>query len=201
MAYLTVQPTRIDRELAGFVATHTDQPIEGVARVTTWAADEHILLAAAAAGWLLTRRANDDMRRLGTHFLVCSLTTALLPHVLKTAIDQRRPDRLTVEGHMHGVPFSGRADDAFPSGHALHLGALTSAATLLRPAWRNAIWAASGIVASTRVILLAHWLTDVLAGFALGAVVERGIRHLTKPPKPASAKSKLPPRQGTKSYN
>jgi membrane-associated phospholipid phosphatase len=195
MAYFTVQPTRVDEEVARFVATRTDEPIEGAARMTTWAADEHVMVVAAVAGWLLTRRSSDDVRRLGTHFLVSSLATALLPHIMKKAIDQKRPDRLTLEGHLRGVPLSGRANDAFPSGHAMHLGALASAATLLRPAWRNAIWIASGIVASTRVVLLAHWLTDVVAGIGLGAVMERGIRHLTKLAKSPSSEVTLAARR------
>jgi membrane-associated phospholipid phosphatase len=33
----------------------------------------------------------------------------------------------------------------------------------------------------TRVVLLAHWFTDVLAGLALGVGVERGLRLVTKP--------------------
>jgi undecaprenyl-diphosphatase len=148
----------------------------------TWAADEHVLMVAATAAWLLTRRSNRDVQQLATHVLACSLAAALLPHILKTAINQRRPDRLTVEGHLHGVPFSGRAEDAFPSGHAVHLGTVASAATLLQPAWRNSVWLAGGVLAGTRVILLAHWVTVVFAGASLGALVERGIRQFTKPP-------------------
>lgn len=181
MALLTVRPTRLDQDLAGTVAAHTDWPIESAAQALTWGADEHVLIAAAAVGWLLTRGSKENARRLGTHFLVCSLCTALLPHILKTFIDQKRPDRLTVEGHLHGVPMSGRPNDAFPSGHALHMGALASAATLLPSRWRNAAWSASVILVGTRVILLAHWLSDVVAGLAFGAALERALRHLTRP--------------------
>ncbi|MGZ6000194.1 MAG: phosphatase PAP2 family protein [Rhizomicrobium sp.] len=181
MALLTVRPTRLDQDVAGTVAAHTNWPIENAAQALTWGADEHVLIAAAAVGWLLTRGSKENTRRLGTHLLVCSLCTALLPHLLKSRVDQKRPDRLTVEGHLHGVPISGRPNDAFPSGHALHMGALASAAPLLPPRWRNAAWSASAILVGTRVILLAHWLTDVVAGLAFGAALERGLRHLTLP--------------------
>jgi hypothetical protein len=52
----------------------------------------------------------------------------------------------TIEGHLRGVPLSGKADDAFPSGHALHIGALAAAATLLPTPWRNLIWTAGAAV-------------------------------------------------------
>jgi undecaprenyl-diphosphatase len=113
--------------------------------------------------------------------LVCSLSSAVLPHILKAFIDQQRPDRRTVRGHWRGVPFSGKSEDAFPSGHALHVGALASAATLLPPKIRNLVWSAGALLVGTRVVLLAHWFTDVLAGLGLGVVLERLIRLATKP--------------------
>ena len=117
-------------------------------------------------------------------FFVCSLASTVLTHILKLLINQERPDRLTISGHLRGVPFSGNATDAFPSGHALHVGGIASAATLLPPKYRNAIWVAGGILVTTRIVLLAHWFTDVLAGLALGVSLERIIRLLTKPETP-----------------
>jgi membrane-associated phospholipid phosphatase len=181
MALLTVHPTQLDEEIARAVVSHTDRRIERGAGALTWGADEHVLLALAALGWVLTRRAGEPERRLGTHVLACSLATAIAPHLMKRFIDQERPDRLTIQGHLRGIPLSGKADDAFPSGHALHIGALASAATLLPAKFRNAIWAVGAVLVTTRVVLLAHWFTDVVAGLALGAGLERGIRVLTKP--------------------
>ena len=114
-------------------------------------------------------------------FLPALLLSTVLPHVMKAFIDQERPDRLTIRGHLHGVPISGKAKDAFPSGHALHVGAIASAATLLAPKYKNAIWTGGAVLVATRLILLAHWLTDVLAGLALGVSLERAIRFRTKP--------------------
>jgi undecaprenyl-diphosphatase len=181
MALLTIRPTRIDEDVARAVAAHTDRRIERNAKFLTWGADEHVLLGLAALGWLLTRRSGEPYRKFGDHLLVCSLSTALLPHLMKALINQERPDRLTVEGHLRGVPLSGKAEDAFPSGHALHIGALASAATLLPAPWRDLIWTAGAALVTTRVVLLAHWLTDVIAGLGLGALLERGIRPFTKP--------------------
>jgi hypothetical protein len=181
MAMLTVRPTTLDEEVAGAVAAHADPRVERVAKAVTWGADEHVLIAAAAGGWLLTRGSGEPTRRLGTHVLVCTLATALVPHILKSFVNQKRPDRLTVHGHWRGIPYSGKPNDAFPSGHALHVGALASAAMLLPPGIPSVIWAAGTVLAATRVVLLAHWVTDVLAGLGLGALLERGTRLFTKP--------------------
>jgi membrane-associated phospholipid phosphatase len=183
MALLNVRPTELDEKIARGVSAHTDRRIERVAKAVTWGADEHVLLAFAAVGWVLTRTAGESERRLGNHFLTCSVTTAVLPHIVKHFIDQERPDRLTIKGHLRGVPLSGKAEDAFPSGHALHVGALASAATLLPPKYRNVIWGVGTALVATRVILLAHWFTDVLAGLAIGVGIERGLRRVTRPPR------------------
>jgi undecaprenyl-diphosphatase len=181
MARISVPPTQVDRDIARGIARHTDVPVEQAAKVLTWGADDHLLIAAAAVGWLLTRKSEEPLRRLGTHILACSLSTAILPHILKTFIDQERPDRRTIRGHWRGVPFSGKSADAFPSGHALHVGALASAATLTPPKARNLVWVTGAVLVATRLVLLAHWFTDVLAGLGLGVAVERALRWLTRP--------------------
>lgn len=186
-----IPPTRADIEIANGVSEYTSPGTEEAAELLTWGADEHILLAIAAAWWLYSRRGSQRQRRNSDHLLLTTLTASLIPHLLKSVFDQRRPDRLTVLGHLHGVPLSGKPRDAFPSGHAMHVGALASAATALPPAKRNLVWAFGAGLALTRVVLLAHWASDVVAGLALGALTERLLRPFTgygkENPRPARA--------------
>ena len=91
-----------------------------------------------------------------------------------------------VATHARGIPFSGKREDAFPSGHALHMGALASAAGTLPPGPRRAIQALAAGLSLTRIVVLAHWASDVVAGFALGAVLERLLRLWTGYPLEAS---------------
>jgi undecaprenyl-diphosphatase len=126
------------------------------------------------------------LRRAGNHAVLVAVAAALLPHGMKLLFDQTRPDRMTVLGHAHGISFSGRREDAFPSGHALHMGALASAAGALPPGPRRAIQIFSVGLSLTRVVILAHWASDVVAGFALGAILERILRLWTGYPLEAS---------------
>src|SRR5581483_11869739 len=123
MALTTIRPTAADKAIANAIAAHTTPEIERAAQLLTWGADEKILLAAAIGARLYAAR-RPSLRPITNHILAVSILTAALPHVLKRGIDQTRPDRLTVKGHWRGVPFSGQPRDAFPSGHALHMGAL-----------------------------------------------------------------------------
>ena len=170
MALFRVKPTEADITIADGIAAHTGRPAEHIAQALTWGADEHVLCALAIGWWLYARTREVSVRRASDH---------ILPHALKKVFDQERPDRLTVLGHLHGIPLSGKRLDAFPSGHAVHVGALASAATALPPAQRNAIWAVGGGLVLTRIVLLAHWTSDVVAGLAVGAALERLLRCVT----------------------
>jgi hypothetical protein len=174
-----IKPTQADLLIARAIARHTNPPAEQVSQLVTWGADEHILCALAAGWWLWCRRRPAEQRRASDHVLLATLLASLLPHIMKTVIDQERPDRLTIRGHLNGVPLTGNARDAFPSGHAVHIGALASAATRLPAAQRNVVWAAGAGLVLTRVILLAHWASDVVAGMAIGAALERALRPVT----------------------
>jgi undecaprenyl-diphosphatase len=91
------------------------------------AADEHVLYALSIGLWLGSLRGRPRQRAGADHMLACVLLTSILPHLLKDFIDQERPDRCMVHGRRRGIPRSGNAYDAFPSGHAMHVGALASA--------------------------------------------------------------------------
>jgi undecaprenyl-diphosphatase len=179
MALYRVRPTRADIEIANAVSAYTSPQTETVAETLTWGADEHVLCALAVGWWLCARNGGARERRNSNHILLTTVAATVIPHVLKTIFDQVRPDRLTVRGHLHGVPFSGKRFDAFPSGHAIHVGALASAATVLAPAKRNLVWAVGAGLVATRIILLAHWTSDVVTGLAIGALTERLFRPWT----------------------
>ncbi len=183
---INVRPTGPDVAIAHAVARYTEPVPEEIARALTWGADEKVLLVLAAAGWLASRGRGEQLRRAGNHALLVSVAASLLPHVLKTMFNQTRPDRMTIRGHLHGVSFSGKPEDAFPSGHAVHMGALASAAGTLPPGPRRAIRALAVGLSLTRIMVLAHWTSDVVAGFALGAALERLLRLWTGYPVEAS---------------
>jgi undecaprenyl-diphosphatase len=179
MAGIRVSPTKADRSIARLVSAHTDRSAEDAAKIITWGADEHILCAAAAGWWIYTRNRPRDERRAADHVLLTTIVASALPHLLKTIFDQERPDREMLRAHLYGVPFSGKRLDAFPSGHAVHVGALASAASRLPYRQRNLVWATGAALVLTRVVLLAHWASDVAAGLAIGVLTERLMRYVT----------------------
>jgi membrane-associated phospholipid phosphatase len=179
MLPITVPPSRPDIAIARAIVRNTTPPTERVASIATWAADEHIVCGVVLGWWLWCRSKPQPERLASDHLLATTVTAFLVPHLLKSTFNQERPDRLTAIGHLRGIPFSGNEMDAFPSGHAIQVGALASAANRLPARQRWLVRTLATGLAGTRVLLLAHWTSDVVAGLAIGAGLERLIRHLT----------------------
>jgi hypothetical protein len=68
MRPVEITPTTVDREIASAVAQHTNPAVEQAAQVVTWGADEYILVTAAVALWLFSRRGNKWTRTASTSF-------------------------------------------------------------------------------------------------------------------------------------
>jgi membrane-associated phospholipid phosphatase len=178
-APISLPPTRADLEVAKACARHVTPGLERTLQTLTWAADEKVILAATAAFWVGTRSARcaPAARRRADHMLAGAVIASALPHLLKRIVRRRRPDRTVVHHRKrHGIPLSGNAWDSFPSGHALHLGALARDLNALSPpALRALLWPALAGLATSRILLLAHYPSDVIGGLALGAVIDGAV--------------------------
>ena len=176
MSNIRIPVLTSDRAVARAAGRHTNPAIQAVARAATLIADEHLLYVAAASFWLLSRGAHEQRRAQADHMLLTVVASCTIPHLLKRRIDQQRPDRCEVGPDRRGVRKSGNAEDAFPSGHATHIGAIASALCGIFPDHKPWILLGSATLAATRVAVLAHWLSDVVAGLLGGVLIERSLR-------------------------
>jgi len=161
---------RADLRIARWNALHMPSPVERVAEVVTYLGWFPVVgaFALAAAAWLVRRGRARDAAAL----LAAAAVTSIATRVLKTAFDRPRP-------HV-GSPVELPGSPAFPSGHTSGSFAVLVLAALLlseraEPRVRllavGAALAAAVVVAATRVMLDAHYLTDVVAGACLGLAV------------------------------
>src|SRR3954463_10683149 len=174
-----LRPTRLDLAVAECCEVHASARSQRLIRVVTLLADQKAVLALAGGVWVASRsvRGGPDQREADR--LLCSAMLAgVLPHLFKAIVARERPDR-SVKEPRHGIGKSGNAWDSFPSGHAVHLGAVAAPLARLAPSGLGPlVWPAVFSLAATRIVVLAHYATDVLAGFALGAAVEYAGRRL-----------------------
>jgi lipid A 4'-phosphatase len=114
--------------------------------------------------------------------------SGLLVDFLKIFIGRTRPKLLFADGAYDLTWFGLRADHwSFPSGHAATAAALMTALWCL---WPRPFWlyvAAATLVAASRVITGQHFLSDVVAGAAIGVLATRALALWLLPQRNAAA--------------
>ena len=170
---IALPPLRTDVTIARLCARSATPATQRVLKRITLLADEKALLSIGAAIWIGTRCGQTGPPRREADRMLCSLVVAgALPHLFKGIVRRRRPNRSVVKGQRRGISRSGNAWDSFPSGHAVHLGAMAGPLSRLSPHWlRPVVWPALVSLAVTRILLLAHYPSDVLAGWGIGSLI------------------------------
>ncbi len=158
---------QFDESIAEFGASHaTDASTAVLGFITHLGGTEVVIVVAlitALYGW--RRYANPHVA-----FFVLAVVVgqAVVTNGLKLIIDRERPDVLQLAGW---------AGSSFPSGHSAAAAALWASVALViglgfsrtGRAWlAGAAALIAGAVAATRALLGVHWLTDVIAGLAVG---------------------------------
>jgi membrane-associated phospholipid phosphatase len=181
----------IDRQLAHFIYDHVSaRAHKALDSITHYAKAAHWLAAAilaliVAACMRKFQVLPEDATLLVNYSLafIASLTmgSAIL-HVIKLVLGRRRP-RDDMEMGLYGFqPMAFNPDyNSFPSGHALTIFCVAVIFTCVWPEWWPAWFAVATILAGTRALLTAHFLSDVLIGAGIGLIAAREVLLLGFP--------------------
>jgi undecaprenyl-diphosphatase len=160
-----------DPHVTAWVVVHRTGWLTSVFRVVTWLGSAVVIIPVAliVAIFFAWRR-----RRWGPlALLTAAIAGAAASYTLiKAAVGRPRPPPSIWIGHFAGA--------AFPSGHAAQSVACYATLAVILGAGRSArakaaLWTAAVLIAlivgASRIYLGAHWLTDVLGGYALGTLL------------------------------
>jgi membrane-associated phospholipid phosphatase len=138
-----------------------------------------IVVAVAAPAWKGMQRSL--LLGLGTRLqflLFAVLVPVLASELIKYVVGRGRP---FVGGQANAFNFSHFAGTeayaSFPSGHATTAFALAFAVSALWPRTRIAMMIFALVIAATRLVLLAHHPSDVVAGALVGTVGAMAVRY------------------------
>lgn len=95
--------------------------------------------------------------------------SGLITDLIRPLVGRLRP-KLLLEANLYGFdPFRiGYEYNSLPSGHATTVFALAAALTFFFPRWRLPLLSFAVVVCLSRIIVGAHYLSDVLAGAYVG---------------------------------
>ncbi|OOG64696.1 phosphatidic acid phosphatase [Sinorhizobium sp. A49] len=109
------------------------------------------------------------VRNLAAYFFLTIGTASVLVHALKFLIGRARPELLVDLGAYSLTPFTGdNLFESFPSGHSTAAGAFFGVFAILLPKLRSFFFALALVIGISRVIVGAHYPSDVAAGLLLG---------------------------------
>lgn len=136
-------------------------------------------------GWRRLKRWDTAMRAAAPipGFLFAAVAgSGLVVDLLKVAVGRTRPKLLFAGGSYDFGWFGLHADDwSFPSGHAATAAAVMTALWCLWPRPLLLYIFAAGLVAISRVVTGAHYLSDVIAGAAIAVAVTRALASWLAP--------------------
>ena len=156
---------RSDEAISGYLQTLRTGLFDEVMTVITMAGDSIVLFAIALS--LIATLLAFRRWRLASSVIVAFLAAALFVPIMKTVLNRARPTAL----------YEGADAFSFPSGHATLSTTILGISVLLlvhplADAYRRIAYLATAMaiafIAISRVYLLAHWPSDVLAGILFG---------------------------------
>jgi membrane-associated phospholipid phosphatase len=158
-----------DPRVTAWMVAHRAGWLTSILRVITWLGSTAVIIplgVIAGVFFVLRRRRWQPLA-----LLAATVAGAVgLYDIVKPLVGRPRPPPAIWIGHFSGA--------AFPSGHAAQSVAFYAMLAIVLGAGRSpraktVLWSAAALVAlavgGSRIYLGAHWLTDVLGGYALGA--------------------------------
>jgi undecaprenyl-diphosphatase len=162
--------THLLAALAAWRTPTLDMVMEGVTRLGYGGVDIGVFVALALVGWWRTDR---GLRIRGVLGAATVAGAGILDQILKNLVCRARPSAPEAGAFFVNFPcFPAKyAYASFPSGHATTAFAAALLLALWYPRATGAFVGLAGLVGLSRVMLGAHFPSDVLAGALLGSAV------------------------------
>jgi membrane-associated phospholipid phosphatase len=133
-----------------------------------------------ALGSLLARQRLPDRRfdaaltalsERATYIFAVLAVSGILAQLIKHLVGRARPKLMQSFGPYHFDILSMKNSLAsFPSGHSTTAFAMATALGFILPRWRVPLYIAAVLIAVSRIMVQAHYASDIVAGAALGTI-------------------------------
>ncbi|MCG8341411.1 MAG: phosphatase PAP2 family protein [Chlorobiales bacterium] len=162
----------LDRPLTEFFLDFRESMLYLAFKQVTRLGESQWYLVGGLLMWLFYRKKDMRIANGGLLLLYSVALSGIITIILKSFLGRARP-RLYVHEQIYGFDFFHIEYVwlSFPSGHAATALSAASAIALIFPRYKTFFYLVGITIAASRIILVQHWLSDVIAGSFLGLAV------------------------------
>jgi membrane-associated phospholipid phosphatase len=160
-----------------------NRSVVGAAEIITQAGDSlwYFILLVPAFIFIRFVRKNEQWSAKILYLILCISLSGILNTGIKWLMGRNRPINLIEDG-VFGFDFFRiiylYETTSFPSGHTVTAFALATAFSFLYPRWSIPAFLIAIMIGLSRVVLTAHYLSDVIAGAIVGVICSLGVKYL-----------------------
>ncbi len=168
----------IDLPMARFFHAANHSWIEEVFEIITKFGESQYYLIPCFFVFMVYRRKKEALGQKALYLFSTIAVSGIIVNIIKALFGRIRPKLYLKEG-LYGFDFFHIDYEylSFPSGHAATSLSLTIALGILYPKFRYYLFVAGVIIAMSRVVITAHYLSDVFAGSYIGAIISIMLFH------------------------
>jgi len=156
------------------------QPVLDIAQIVTIAGESQWYYYLFVPAYIVLRfiRENKLWSRMVLFLFVSISASGLLSSLIKWLAGRNRPMNLFNSGQFGFDYFQMiHESTSFPSGHAVTAFTLAAAISILFPRFRIPAFAFAVAIGMSRIMITAHYLSDVLAGAGIGILCAFAVKY------------------------
>jgi membrane-associated phospholipid phosphatase len=161
----------LDKELAYFFY-HKPEVLGEIFKKITFFGRSELYLIPSALIFIYYYKSKNLYKKIANYIFVSVALSGIIINIIKIIVARYRPVKL-FEDELFGFSWFkiGHDFNSFPSGHSATALGFFTALALLYPKYRYLFISIGVVIASSRVVLDQHYLSDVLVGGFIGYLV------------------------------
>jgi membrane-associated phospholipid phosphatase len=179
IAFISFSYCYLDVRIAEYFHTLQHTPLVALASILTQLGEGVYYIVPSLLLYLFFRKRNTQYKKISLFILATTASSGILVNILKAIFGRFRP-KMYFSEHLYGFDWLHTSSSmvSFPSGHSATAMGAWLAFSLIIPKYRLLFLTIGVLITSTRMIVTAHYLSDIVMGSYIGIIVTLVCYHI-----------------------